>query len=130
MSGDLPRARRLQDSAFTFWTLNSLPPDVADYATMRVLNPPYYLRAEMVESVYYLSHYTKDPKYLEMGRTMFNDVVKYCRTDEGYTIVDNVMTKQKGDRMPSALFAETFKYFYLLFSPRALDFEARLRKVW
>ena len=123
MAGDLPRARRLQDSAFTFWTINHLTPDVADYSTMQILNPPYYLRPEMVESTYYLSHYTKDPKYLQMGRTMFSDVVTYCRTDEGYTVVNNVVTKEKGNRMPSALFSETFKYFYLLFSPRALDFE-------
>jgi mannosidase alpha-like ER degradation enhancer 2 len=36
----------------------------------------------------------------------------------------NVATKEKLDVMHSFLFAETFKYFYLLFAPpKALDFD-------
>ncbi len=62
--------------------------------------------------------------YLEMGRTMFEDFVKYCRTDEGYAALKSVVTKEKSDSMQSFLFAETFKYLYLLFAmPKTLDFD-------
>jgi mannosidase alpha-like ER degradation enhancer 2 len=43
--------------------------------------------------------------------------LKHCKTDEGYAALKSVVTKEKSDSMQSFLFAETFKYFYLLFSP-------------
>ena len=91
---------------------------------MEVKSPGYPLRPEIVESAYYLYHYTKDPKYLRMGETMWRSFVKYCRHDEGYAALKSVVTKEKNDSMQSFLFAETFKYFYLLFAPPgALDFD-------
>jgi mannosidase alpha-like ER degradation enhancer 2 len=124
LSGDIGRARRLEDSAFAMWTLHGIEPEELDYKAMTVTEAGYQLRPEIVESAYYLYHYTRDPKYLEMGRRMFEDVVKYCRTDAGYTVLRNVATKEQGDRMHSFLLAETFKYFYLLFEPDALDFDS------
>jgi len=97
------------------------------------------LRPEMVESTYYLYHYTKDPQYLQMGKTIFDDFVKYCKTDEGYAALQSVVTKEKSDSMQSFLFAETFKYFYLLFAPpKTLDLDKvifnteahPIRKTW
>lgn len=44
--------------------------------------------------------------------------------DVGYAALQSVITKQKKDRMESFVLAETFKYFYLLFNPAALDFDA------
>ncbi len=123
MGGDLDRARRLQESAFRMWTLHGIEPEALDYSTMTATRPGYQLRPEIVESAYILSHYTKDPRYLEMGRTMFRDLVTHCRTETGYTVLQSVVTKQKGDLQHSFLLAETLKYFYLLFSPEALDFE-------
>ena len=123
MGGDLDRARRLQESAFRMWTLHGIEPEALDYSTMTATRPGYQLRPEIVESAYILSHYTKDPSYLEMGRTMFRDLVTHCRTETGYTVLQSVVTKQKGDLQHSFLLAETLKYFYLLFSPEALDFE-------
>jgi len=66
-----------------------------------------------------------DPEhYLQMGEMMWHDFVKYCRTEEGYAALRSVVTKEKSDSMQSFLFAETFKYFYLLFaSPKTLDFD-------
>jgi len=62
--------------------------------------------------------------YRQQGRLIFEDFVKYCRTDEGYAALKNVLTKEQSDSMQSFLFAETFKYFYLLFAPPAtLDFD-------
>lgn len=123
MGGDLERARRLQDSAFRMWALHGIEPESLDYRTMTATRPGYQLRPEIVESAYILSHYTRDPKYLDMGRQMFADLVKHCRTDAGYTVLESVVTKQKGDLQHSFLLAETLKYFYLLFKPDALDFD-------
>ena len=124
MGGDLDRARRLQDSAFRMWTLHGIEPESFNYVAMKPVGEGYQLRPEIVESAYYLSHYTRDPKYLEMGRTMFANLMQHCRTDTGYTVLRSVVTKEKGDLQHSFLLAETLKYFYLLFNPSALDFDS------
>jgi ER degradation enhancer, mannosidase alpha-like 2 len=123
LSGDLERAKRLQESSFAMWKQAGIEPEEFDYRTGKITSPGYPLRPEIVESTYYLYHYTKDPRYLRMGEQMWNAFVKYCRTDEGYAALKSVVTKEKADSMQSFLFAETFKYFYLLFSPpKTLDF--------
>ena len=114
----------MQDSAFAMWQVNGIEPEVYDYRSHAIPYPGYALRPEIVESTYYLHHYTHDPKYLAMGRTMFHDFVRWCRTDAGYAALSSVVTKAKKDRMESFVFAETFKYYYLLFAPQALDFDA------
>ncbi|MEP6850792.1 MAG: glycoside hydrolase family 47 protein [Acidobacteriota bacterium] len=124
LSGDIKRAARLQDSSFKMWHLNGIEPEEIDYVTMRTGDAGYPLRPEIVESTYYLYHYTKDPKYLAMGKQMFEDFVKYCRTEEAYAGLKSVVTKEKTDYMHSFVFAETFKYFYLLFAPeKNFDFD-------
>lgn len=123
MGGDVERARRLQDSGYQMWTLHGLEPESLDYVKMKVIGPSYQLRPEIMESAYYLFHYTKDERYLEMGRTFLDDLVRFCRVDDGYTIVNDVVSKKQGDRMHSFLLAETLKYLYLLFEPGAIDFE-------
>lgn len=124
LSGDLRKAAMLQDSSFKMWTKEGIEPEEFDYQTMQIKSAGYPLRPEIVESSYYLYRYSKDPKYLRMGETMWRDFVKYCRTDEGYASLKSVVTKEKNDSMQSFLFAETFKYFYLLFAPpRALNFD-------
>jgi ER degradation enhancer, mannosidase alpha-like 2 len=117
LSGDIPRATRLQASSFRMWNLFGIEPEVIDYKTMRVVASTYHLRPEIVESTYYLFHYTKDPKYRQMGEKIFNDFVKHCRTDAGYAELSDITTKEQRDEMESFVFAETFKYFYLLFAP-------------
>ena len=58
-----------------------------------------------------------------MGKTLFNNFVKYCRTESGYAALSDVTNKQQRDEMESFVLAETFKYFYLLFAPPdTLDF--------
>ena len=122
LDGDLNRARALQDSMFKMWELNHIEPEVYNYKTGKVEYAGYPLRPEIVESTFYLYRYTKDPKYLAMGQEMWNDFVKYCRTDEAYAGLKNAVTKEKTDYMHSFVFAETFKYFYLLFAPeKTLD---------
>ena len=146
LSGDLDRARRLQASSFKMWSLYGIEPEELDYNAMQVVSPAYHLRPEIVESNYYLYHYalagrrgTEAASYLKRGQRMFDDFVKYCKTDEGYAALKSVVTKEKSDSMQSFVFAETFKYFYLLSAPpKTLDFDKvifnteahPIRKTW
>jgi mannosidase alpha-like ER degradation enhancer 2 len=125
LSGDLGRAARLEDSSYLMWNFAGIEPDSFDYAKMQIADANYPLRPEIIESAYYLYHYTHDPKYLAMGQTFFDSLVKYCRTDTGFAALSDVRTKQKTDSMESFFFAETMKYLYLLFAPpAALDFDS------
>jgi mannosidase alpha-like ER degradation enhancer 2 len=117
LSGDLERARRLQASSFKMWNLHGIEPEILDYKTMRVISGSYHLRPEIVESTYYLYHYTGDSKYRRMGEKMFDDFVRYCRANSGYAALADVTNKEQIDEMESFVLAETFKYFYLLFAP-------------
>jgi mannosidase alpha-like ER degradation enhancer 2 len=124
LSGDLERARRLQAASFKMWNLYGIEPETLDYKTMQVVAGSYHLRPEIIESTYYLYHYTGDPEYRRMGERMFDDFVKYCRTEAGYAALADVIGKQQLDEMQSFVLAETFKYFYLLFaSPETLQFD-------
>src|SRR6266581_2087983 len=84
LSGDLTRARRLQASSLQMWNLCGIEPEVFDYKTKRIVAGSYHLRPEIVESTYYLYHYTRDVTYRWIGEKMFDDFVKYCRADSGY----------------------------------------------
>jgi mannosidase alpha-like ER degradation enhancer 2 len=139
LGGDLDRARRLQDSAFRMWGAAGLEPDAFDYAALRATYPAYPLRPEIVESAWYLHRFTGDPRYLDMGRVFFDATVRHCRTEAGYTVLEDVTTKTQGDLMPSYFLAETLKYFYLLYAPEdTVDLETvvftteahPLRRTW
>src|SRR5213075_1846993 len=110
LSGDLDRARRLHASSFKMWNLHGIEPETLDYRTMRVVAGSYHLRPEIVESTYYLYHFTGDSQYRRMGEKLFNDFVRFCRTDAGYAALADVVTKQQRDEMESFALAETFKY--------------------
>jgi mannosidase alpha-like ER degradation enhancer 2 len=126
MGGDLDRARRLQESGYRMWTLHGIEPELLDYSKMEPVSAGYQLRPEIMESAYILSHYTKDPRYVEMGKTFLEALIAHCKVENGYTSLRSVVTKEKGDRMHSFFFAETLKYLYLLFEPKAMDFDAHI----
>ena len=123
-SGDLSRAARLQDSGFRMWTLHGIEPEALDYRAMRVTSPGYPLRPEIIESAWYLHRLDGDPRWRRQGARMFDDFIRYTRTDAGFAALKDVTTKEKTDRMESFVLAETFKYYWLLFSPpSALDLD-------
>ncbi len=117
LSGDIDRARRLQESCFRMWNLHGIEPETIDYSTMSVTDPRYALRPEIMESAYYLYHATNDPAYRAMGEVFFRNLKKYCRTNAGYAALKDVTTGEKADAMDSFFLAETLKYLYLLFAP-------------
>jgi mannosidase alpha-like ER degradation enhancer 2 len=139
LSGDTARARRLQASSLKMWRAHGIEPERLNYRTMKVESAGYPLRPEIVESTYYLQRLTGERRYLREGAELFEDFVRHCRTDVAYAALASVETKEKRDNMESFLFAETFKYFYLLFAPpETLDFRAvvfnteahPIRKTW
>lgn len=119
LSGDVPRARRLEDSSFKMWNLYGIEPEVLNYSTMKVVYGGYPLRPEIIESAFYLHYFTNDPQYLRMGNAFFDDLVKYCRTPVAYAALKDVRTKQKTDDMESFFLAETLKYLYLIYAPHS-----------
>lgn len=117
LGGDVPRARRLQESCLKMWNVAGLEPEVLDYRTMKIVHPGYPLRPEIMESAYTLYVKTRDPRYLDMGRTFFDSLSRHTRAGGAFTTLKNVETKEQGDLLPSYFLAETLKYLYLLYAP-------------
>ncbi|XP_012260571.1 mannosyl-oligosaccharide 1,2-alpha-mannosidase IA isoform X2 [Athalia rosae] len=78
----------------------------------------YILRPETFESYFIMWRLTKDPKYREWGWEAVQALERHCRVPGGFTGLSNVylLDTPKDDVQQSYLFAETFKYLYLLFS--------------
>ena len=68
LSGDLKRAKRLQDSSYRMWNHEGIEPEEFDYRARKITSPAYHLRPEIVESTYYLYRYTKDREVSADGR--------------------------------------------------------------
>lgn len=125
LDGQIQRGAALEESCYKMWNKYGIEPEQLDYSKMTATSEGYYLRPEIIESAYYLYHYTKDPRYLIMGKTFFNDLKKYCRTNNGYVQLSSVVTHTQTDGMPSYFLAETMKYLYLLFAdPSTLNFDS------
>jgi hypothetical protein len=116
LSGDLDRAARYQASWNGIWVKYGLEPMVYDYGKKVILNATYDLNPEIIESAYYLYHFTGDKKYKEMASQYFSDLMAYCRTDVAFTCIKDVTTKEQKDHMETFFLAETMKYLYLVFA--------------
>jgi mannosyl-oligosaccharide alpha-1,2-mannosidase len=81
---------------------------------------------ELVESLFYLWRYTKNEMYREWAWEIFTRIHLHTRSKKycGYSGVENVNDAiddiRHINQQPSYLIAETFKYLYLLFSPKEL----------
>lgn len=117
LDGDIDTARRLQESINKMWNMHGLEPETIDYTDMTILSPYYMARPEAIEADYYLWHYTRDPKYYEMGKRMFEGIEKNCQLPDGYCQISDVRTMDKWDTLESFFFAEVMKYCYLFFAP-------------
>jgi hypothetical protein len=117
LGDDIKTAEQIQESCYKMWTHFGIEPEELNYQTFEVTAPYYILRPENIESAFYLYRKTKNPKYLEMGKTFFDSIIKYCKVDEGYASLKSVMSKEKIDSMESFYLAETLKYLYLIFAP-------------
>lgn len=116
LNGDMERAEKNQTAWDWLWNKYGLEPMIYDYDKNIPTYPVYDLNPEIIESAYYLYHYTKNKKYYNMVVTYWSDIKKYCKTDIAFSSVEDVRTMKKKDYMPTFFFAETMKYLYLTFS--------------
>lgn len=116
-SGDLTEAKQIQKANYNMWKKFNIEPEEFDFKTGKMLNGYYVLRPENLESCFYLYRFTKNDRYLWMGKRMVEDIIEHCRNDVGYASLKNVMTFEKDNSMQSFFFAETLKYAYLIFAP-------------
>ncbi|KAL1715531.1 glycoside hydrolase family 47 protein [Schizophyllum commune] len=88
----------------------------------RVRSNSWLLRPETIESIYLLWRTTGDPVWRERGWRLFESMERWCRAEYGYSVVNQINTDhpRMTDEQPSWLFAETFKYLFLLFTDEDL----------
>ena len=113
------------------------PPSQLPDGWMSVMNPMYNLRPEAIESVFIMWRVTGDEYWRDIGWEMFQSIIKHTRTPYGHSslisvlytqevdvVEEGVMVKRQraaqADEMESFWFAETLKYFWLLFSEPTL----------
>ncbi|KAI0196421.1 glycoside hydrolase family 47 protein [Astrocystis sublimbata] len=85
-------------------------------------DPRYILRPEAIESVFIMYRITGKPVWQELGWDMFTAIANGTRTGLGthasvQDVTQRAPTLTQEDYAESFWFAETLKYFYLLFSP-------------
>jgi mannosyl-oligosaccharide alpha-1,2-mannosidase len=96
-------------------------------------DPKYILRPEAIESIFVMWRMTGDEYWRAVGWRMFQTIIHHTRTPFGHSAIFSVlyqsemqvieqgvpttsMKAMQQDDMESFWFAETLKYFYLLFS--------------
>ncbi|CED84698.1 1, 2-alpha-mannosidase [Phaffia rhodozyma] len=85
---------------------------------VRVMHKQYMSRPEAIETVWYMYRITGDEKYQNQGWRMFTDWISKTEAPFGFSSVNDVKLEKPGltDKMESFVLAETFKYYFLLFS--------------
>ena len=122
LSGDIESAEKSQATWDWLWNQYGLEPMIYDYDAAVPTYPVYDLNPEIIESAYYLLHFTGKKVYQDMIEQYWADIMKYCRTDVAFSSIADVQTMEKKDYMPTFFFAETMKYFYLAFTIGKPDF--------
>ena len=119
LSGEMKKAEMAQNAWDFLWNKYGLIPMVYDYDKDSIINPYFQLNPEVIESAYYLWHYTGDSIYYHRVEKYYSDIKKYCRTEIAYCHIKDVRTMEKHDEMETFFIAETMKYFYLTFNAHA-----------
>jgi mannosidase alpha-like ER degradation enhancer 1/mannosidase alpha-like ER degradation enhancer 2 len=122
LNGDFERAGKNQATWDWLWNRYGLEPMIYDFDAAKPTYPVYDLNPEIIESAYYLYHFTGDKKYHKMAEQYWADIKEYCKTDIAFSSVANVETMEKKDYMATFFFAETMKYLYLTFSNHTGEF--------
>lgn len=77
------------------------------------------LRPEFVESTYFLYKATGDPHYLEVGQKVIENLEEFAKVKCGYAAINDVTKGTHEDQLDSYVFAEMFKYLYLLYAEKS-----------
>ncbi|KAK0543005.1 hypothetical protein OC846_006559 [Tilletia horrida] len=84
-----------------------------------ISSPPYNLRPEVIESLFYAWRLTGDPKWLDYIWDAFQSIKAHCSAPGGWAAAIDDVSKAKPalvDNLQSFFFAELAKYFGLAFS--------------
>ncbi|PGH04498.1 mannosyl-oligosaccharide alpha-1,2-mannosidase [Blastomyces parvus] len=107
------------------WDRNKVPDNQREFFNEKgfyISSSNYNLRPEVIESYYYAFRVTGDPMYQEWVWEAFESIRKFCRTESGFTSIDDVNDPTGGKKLDfqeSFFFAEVLKYAYLTFAPEA-----------
>jgi len=83
-------------------------------------NDIYFLRPEVVESIFYAWRHTHDQKWRNYATKIWNAINKHCKVNTGgFTVIKNLnsINPTKLDKQESWFLAETLKYLWLIFQP-------------
>ncbi|KAJ6459874.1 seven-hairpin glycosidase [Mycena sanguinolenta] len=89
----------------------------------------WYMRPEVIESAVYAWRATGDLKYQTWAEGVLQSIIKYAKAPVGFTSLNDVTntdlsTDNLGDNVESFLYAEVFKYLYLMFDdPNHISFD-------
>ncbi|XP_076822172.1 ER degradation-enhancing alpha-mannosidase-like protein 3 [Clavelina lepadiformis] len=118
LKGDVKSAIETHELLYQVFTRHTFLPE-AFTTNFDIHWGQYPLRPEFAESTYLLYKATKDPYYLEVGKTIIENLEKKARVKCGFAGIKDVRTFTHEDRMDSYFLAEMFKYLYLLFAPES-----------
>lgn len=106
---------------FIWWTETCSADWVEDPCTpdnsFRLSTMEFNLRPEVLETWYYAYRATGNEKYREWAWSTFKAIEKFCKTDSGFSSISDVTMVDGGvklDKQESFVFAEVFKYLYLM----------------
>lgn len=116
LSGHIAEAEKCQKSWNWLWNKYKPEPMIYDYKKNEIINPGYDLNPEIIESAFYLYYFTKDAIYQNMATNYYNDLMRFCKTNDAFCSLENMLTKKQVDHLPSFFFAETMKYLFLAFN--------------
>ncbi|XP_067398268.1 ER degradation-enhancing alpha-mannosidase-like protein 3 [Emydura macquarii macquarii] len=117
LRGDLKPAIETHEMLYQVTKQHKFLPEAftSDFAVYWAQHP---LRPEFAESTYFLYQATRDPYYLQVGKSIVESLNEYARVACGFAAVQDVRTGRHEDRMDSFFLAEMFKYLYLLFTEK------------
>ena len=112
--------REVGEAFYDSWTRAldkyQLIPEVIFYPDLSIIDPRYWMRPEYPNSSFDLWFLTRNEKYRQTAYRYFTSLRKYCRTQNGYTVLEDVRMMQQGDYFPAYAFSENFKYLYCMFA--------------
>ncbi|KAI1891634.1 hypothetical protein AGOR_G00145800 [Albula goreensis] len=115
LKGDLRPAIEIHEMLYQVTKKHNFLPE-AFTSDFRVHWAQHPLRPEFAESTYFLYKATRDPYYLEAGRSVLENLNRFARVPCGFAAMKDVRTGSHEDRMDSFFLAEMFKYLFLLFA--------------
>jgi mannosyl-oligosaccharide alpha-1,2-mannosidase len=110
---------RFESTTLSTGSIRRGRPRGAPVVGVKTVSADYRGRPETIESVLYMWRITGDKRWQERGWQMFSSWITHGLADYGISSLGNVLyvPVSQTDSMESYVFAETFKYYYLLFSP-------------